>query len=288
MSKTNIFIYLLMSMVFLIFSLLLVWKEGLFRKALVKDKAREFITYGFVDRVIAKLTPYLQHFISWRYISLVERKAAFNGISLSGIKLYFGQLGFSFFLAAFGVYKNFNIIGWILIWVVTTVLCFTLPLFYFNQLASKRKQGFLDAFSFLLDLLALNLGAGMSLNQSLKIANTHSENAFLQGNIQQLIYALEQGVSVEQAWRDFAQRCDQEDVNAFVFAVLQAHRQGLALQRVLRQQARQIKAVIYTVAEKKALALPTKLVLPIVLFIFPITFIVIAFPLVYGMLAQGF
>ncbi|HLR29671.1 MAG TPA: type II secretion system F family protein [Paenalcaligenes sp.] len=288
MSKINIFIHLLMSVLLLICALLLVWKEDLIRKTYIKEKASQLSAYDWVGQIITKLTPYLQHFVSWRYINLIERKAAFNGISLSGIKLYFSQLGFSFLVAVFGVYQNFHLIGWMLIWAITTALCFLLPLFYFNQLASKRKQGFLDAFSFLLDLLALNLGAGMSLNQSLKIANAHSESIFLQGNIQQLIHALEQGVAVERAWRDFAQRCDQEDVNTFVFAVLQAHRQGLALQRVLRQQARQIKAVIYTTAEKKALALPTKLIFPIMFFIFPITFIVIAFPLAYGMLAQSF
>lgn len=286
MSQINIFAYLFISVAFIIIALLILWKEE-FLRIIINKKINKLSPYGLFSRITKLIAPYLQHLISWRYINLIERKASFIGFSLPGIRLYFSQLAFSFLVAIYGVYQDFHLIGWVFIWLTATVMCFLLPLFYFNQQASKLKQGFLDAFSFLLDLLALNLSAGMSLNQSLKIANTHSESIFLQENVQQLIHALEQGIPVEQAWREFAQRCDQEDVNAFVFAVLQAHRQGLALQRVLRQQARQIKVVIYTAAEKKALALPTKLILPIMVFIFPITFIVIAFPLVYGMLSQG-
>lgn len=286
MSQLSIFVYLFISAAFLIIALLIIWKEDSLI-IVIKEGINNFSVYRLFARIATLVVPYFQHLISWRYINLVERKAAFIGLSLPGVRLYFSQLAFSFLVAIYGVYQDFHLIGWVFIWMTATAACFLLPLFYFNQQAAKLKQGFLDAFSFLLDLLALNLSAGMSLNQSLKIANTHSESIFLQENVQQLIHALEQGVPVEQAWREFAERCDQEDVNAFVFAVLQAHRQGLALQRVLHQQARQIKVVIYTAAEKKALALPTKLIFPIMVFIFPITFIVIAFPLVYGMLAQG-
>lgn len=288
MSKAIIFIYLSLSLGALGLGLALVWRIHRFERGPIKENLRHIPIQTLMDRLIVVLSAYLYHLISWRYINLLDRKAAFLGISVSGLKVYWGQLAFSLIAAVLILFWGFNFIAGLLLWLGVTALCFVLPLMYFNQQAAKRKQGFLDAFSFLLDLLALNLSAGVSLNQSLKLANTHSQSSFLHGNVQQLIQALEQGLAVEKAWKDFAQRCDHTEVDAFVFAILQAHRQGLALQQVLQQQARQIKLVIYTAAEKKALALPTKLIFPIVVFIFPITFIVIAFPLLYGMLEQSF
>jgi len=283
MSKLIISLYLFFALGFLLAGVWVIW---------FSREKRQF--WGFKNRGVIKaqyilnfLSRYLHHFISWRYINFIEGKAAFLGLSFSALKLYFGQLGVVFIVVIFGLYQGYSLIVCLLMTVMSALLCFITPIVLFNNKAAKQKQGFLDAFSFFLDLLALNLGAGVSLRQGLKNAGSYSQSAFLHTNVQQLVHDLEQGIAVEEAWKKFAERCDQEEVDAFVFTILQAHRQGLALQQVLSQQARQIKVVVYTVAEKKALALPTKLIFPILIFIFPVTFIVIAFPLIYGAFMQS-
>src|SRR5690625_7507063 len=103
-----------------------------------------------MDRLIVVLSAYLYHLISWRYINLLDRKAAFLGISVSGLKVYWGQLAFSLIAAVLILFWGFNFIAGLLLWLGVTALCFVLLLMFFNYHAADRRLGFLMSFVFLL------------------------------------------------------------------------------------------------------------------------------------------
>lgn len=287
MNKIAISVYLVFSLIFFSASVLFLWflktnnfnikNKNLFN--INKKRCYEFIRKYFSN--------YFRNLISWRYISFLERKIKFSGINISGLRFYCYQIIFALIPFVVVFFQGYSFLIWLCSSIVGGAICFFLPILFLNQKIAKKKQGFLDAFSFFLDLLVLNLSAGVSLRQGLKNASHYAQSKLLQANITRLVQELEQGSPVEQAWRNFSQYCDHEEVDAFVMTMLQAYRQGVPLQQVLRQQARQIKVVVYTAAEKKALALPTKLVFPILIFIFPITFIIISFPLVYRVLMNS-
>jgi tight adherence protein C len=84
-----------------------------------------------------------------------------------------------------------------------------------------------------------------------------------------------------------ADRADVDPVYSFVGAVIQAERSGGSVGPVLKSMANQRRTERFQAAEKLAMEAPVKLVGPLVLFIFPVTFIVLAFPLVMKFLSQG-
>jgi tight adherence protein C len=84
-----------------------------------------------------------------------------------------------------------------------------------------------------------------------------------------------------------AQRLEIHEVTSFVNAVVHAEKMGSTLAGVLQIQAEQRRNERFQRAEKKAMEAPVKLVGPLVLFIFPTTFMVLAFPIIMKFMQQG-
>jgi len=61
--------------------------------------------------------------------------------------------------------------------------------------------------------------------------------------------------------------------------VIQAERMGSSMASVLRVQAEQRRSERFQRAEKQAMQAPVKLIFPLIVFIFPVTFIVLGFPI---------
>src|SRR5690625_666564 len=278
------FLYSLYFLLFMVFALLGVLAIWFWNRVNSHVRQSSITKQEMASKAFIYIEPYLNYIISWRYIELLNSRFYLLNIKQSALNIYMVQIVLLLFGSVLLLFFTSGLLFFFALFSLWFALVFLLPIFYLNSLIAKKKENLLSAFSFFLDLLSLCLGSGASINQSLKVSSSFSRCPFLLENIHFLIDQLEQGVPSEQAWTKFSQRCDQEDVRAFVFAVLQAQKQGLSLTEVLQQQSQRIKTVLFTQAEKKALALPTKLIFPILVFIFPITFIVIAFPLVYGLL----
>jgi tight adherence protein C len=76
-------------------------------------------------------------------------------------------------------------------------------------------------------------------------------------------------------------------MTSFVNTVVQAEKMGSSLAHILKIQAEQRRQERFQRAEKKAMEAPVKLIGPLVLFIFPTTFIILAFPIVMKFLREG-
>lgn len=76
-----------------------------------------------------------------------------------------------------------------------------------------------------------------------------------------------------------ADRLQITEVNSLVSALAQAEKTGASLGSTLRIQADQRRVERFQRAEKKALEAPVKLVFPLIVFIFPVTFMILAFPI---------
>jgi tight adherence protein C len=87
--------------------------------------------------------------------------------------------------------------------------------------------------------------------------------------------------------RRLAERVDLAPMYSFVGAVIQTERTGGSFGPVLKAMANQRRTERFQAAEKIAMEAPVKLIAPLVLFIFPVTFIILAFPLVMKFLSSG-
>jgi tight adherence protein C len=76
-------------------------------------------------------------------------------------------------------------------------------------------------------------------------------------------------------------------MNNFASSVMQAEETGGSLGDVLADQARQRRQERFTRAEKLANQAPVKMLLPLIALLFPITFIIIGFPIAIQLREAG-
>jgi tight adherence protein C len=86
------------------------------------------------------------------------------------------------------------------------------------------------------------------------------------------------GKDREEALRDMAVRAGVQDLQSFVTTLLQAMHLGVSIADVLRVQADFARTMRRQRIEEQAMKAPIKVLFPIILFIFPAIFVVVAGP----------
>lgn len=142
---------------------------------------------------------------------------------------------------------------------------------------SARKAEIYNQLPDMMDLLSVSVSAGLGFDQAMAYIVQKGEGALFQEiNIAQREIAL--GRSRKEALEGLADRCDNIEIKTFVSAVLQADEMGASLQNVLQIQSATIRDTHKQNVEEKAQKLAIKILLPLVLFIFPVMFIVLLGP----------
>jgi tight adherence protein C len=86
------------------------------------------------------------------------------------------------------------------------------------------------------------------------------------------------GVPRSTALQNLVARTDVPDLRSFVHAVTQAEKYGVPIARILRVQSSELREKRRQSAEERAMKIPVKIVMPLVLCILPALFIVIMGP----------
>jgi tight adherence protein C len=89
------------------------------------------------------------------------------------------------------------------------------------------------------------------------------------------------GKTRAEALEAMGERVGLPQLSAFLSALIQTERLGSGLGRTLRVQAEQLRTERFQRAETLAGEAPVKMLIPLVLFIFPTIWIILAGPLVY-------
>ena len=95
------------------------------------------------------------------------------------------------------------------------------------------------------------------------------------------------GTSRADALGLLAARVRLASISNFVAVVAQSEEAGGSLTRALTEQAKQRRRERFQRAEKLANQAPVKLLFPLVAFLFPVTFIVLGFPIVRDVSGSG-
>jgi tight adherence protein C len=95
-----------------------------------------------------------------------------------------------------------------------------------------------------------------------------------------MLSEMELGLSRREALQSLRARTDIPDLNGFVLALLQADALGMPMTRVLQTQAEEMRRRRRAKVREAAAKLPVKIIIPLVLFIFPALFIAILGPAV--------
>ena len=154
------------------------------------------------------------------------------------------------------------------------------PQLWLNSAITKRKELLVDGFPDALDLLVVCVEAGLGLDQAMnkvgqEIIMGHKD---LGEEFGLLNLELRAGLSREQALRNLVQRTDLEDIRSLVALLIQTDRFGTSIGQALRVHSDSMRLNRRMKAEEKAAQLAVKLMVPLILFIFPCLMVVIAGP----------
>jgi tight adherence protein C len=166
--------------------------------------------------------------------------------------------------------------------VLIAAIGFYLPDIWLVFRTAHRKRLIFEAFPDALDLLVVCVEAGMGLDsaiarvgEEIKLSSKVLSDEFKLVNME-----IRAGKSREDALRGLAVRADMEDVNSFATLLIQTERFGTSVAKALRVYADTFRTKRFQMAEEIAAKLPVKLIFPLILFIFPSLFVVIAGPIV--------
>lgn len=161
--------------------------------------------------------------------------------------------------------------------VLPIALGFFGPDAWLSRKVGERRLAMQKALPDVLDLLVISVEAGLGFDAALArvvgtVPGPLSEEFF------RMLQETRVGVSRREAMRHLMDRTDLDELRSFLLAMLQAEAFGVAIARVLRVQADEMRTKRRQRAQEKAFGAPVKLVFPLVFCIFPSLFIVLLGP----------
>lgn len=137
-----------------------------------------------------------------------------------------------------------------------------------------------------LDQMTIGVEAGLGFDAALARVARENEGPLAE-EFGRMLQDRQLGMSREEAFERITTRTESADLKHFVVALTQADKHGMPLATVLRVQAEEMRQKRRVRAEEKALSLPIKLVLPLVLCILPALFTVIIGPAAFRLMSGG-
>jgi len=151
--------------------------------------------------------------------------------------------------------------------------------------ARRRKVQieYTEGFPDMLDLLVASVEAGLSLDAAVnRVAEEMGRRyANLAAHLRVLTLELRAGKARKEAWGAFAERLGIEEARSLSTMLRQAEEMGTSLGETLAVFSDDMRSKRMLRAEEKAMALPAKLMVPLILFIFPCLLGVLILPAAY-------
>jgi len=174
-----------------------------------------------------------------------------------------------------------------LVVIAAAALGWLLPGTWLRDRIARRQRAVLRELPFFLDVITLAMESGLNLASALAQAADKGPPGPLREEFERVLRDIRAGRTRADALRAMAERLAQPGVGALVASLVVAEQQGGALAPILRAQAEQRRTERFQRAEKLAMEAPVKMLLPLLLFIFPCTFAVLLFPVFARMLMEG-
>ncbi len=160
---------------------------------------------------------------------------------------------------------------------IALLLGYRFPFGVIKGRANVRKNQIRKALPFTLDLISISVEAGMSFDGAMNIVAEKTRGP-LTDELNLTLREIRLGKSRNQALTDLGDRAGVDDLKSFLTAVSYISKLGGSLVDVIKIQANAMRIKRRQRAEEKAMKTPVKIMIPLVLFIFPSIFIVIVVP----------
>ncbi|MDF2568563.1 MAG: Type secretion system domain protein [Sporomusa sp.] len=172
-----------------------------------------------------------------------------------------------------------KVIGFILMAFLISQL---LPFVLLNHKIAARKLSIQKDLPDVLDLLTVSVEAGLAFDGALAKLSEKMKGALVE-EFNRVLQEIRMGIARREALSAMGRRCDVPDLSLFTTSLVQADQLGVSIGNVLRVQSSSMREKRRQRAEEKAMKAPIKMLLPLVLFIFPALFVVLLGPAVIQM-----
>lgn len=166
-------------------------------------------------------------------------------------------------------------------------LGFFYPDIWLKDCITKRKKRIEKDFPFLLEVIVLAMNAGLTFSSAIKHAVQRVPDGPLKQEFVRFLREIRTGLSRKEAMERLAARINTSAMSNFTATLIQASETGGSISDVLIEQAKQRRQERFVNAEKMANKAPVKLLGPLMGLLFPITFIIIGFPIAIKFMEAG-
>ena len=177
-----------------------------------------------------------------------------------------------------------------ILWSVVALMAFmgaALPLMWIHDTHKRRDQDIVRNLPVFLEYLTMCVDAGLNFLGALQQAVDKGPDGAMKNEFRIVLRDIRSGLPRSEALARMEQRVVLKDVSTFVRSVIQAEKMGSSLRTTLQIQAQQRLEERFQRAEKTAMEAPVKLIIPLIVFIFPLTFVILLFPIVVKFLGEA-
>jgi tight adherence protein C len=162
----------------------------------------------------------------------------------------------------------------------TAAVGYYLPDVILKRRITARQLEIFESFPDALDLMTVCVEAGLGMDAALARvgAEIGLKSEVLAEELQLVTLELRAGSAKEKALRNLALRTGVEDVDSLVKMLIQADRFGTSVGTALRVQSEQLRTRRRQLVEEKAAKVATKILFPLIFFIFPALLVVLLGP----------
>jgi tight adherence protein C len=162
-----------------------------------------------------------------------------------------------------------------------------LPEAWLRDSRKRRDREIIKTLPMFLEFLSMCVDAGLNFSGALKQAVDKGPRGAMRNEFRIVLRDMRSGLSRADGLRRLDDRIGLREVTVFVNAMIQAERMGASIKNTLKIQSDQRLTERFQRAEKQAMEAPVKLVIPLIIFIFPLTFIILLYPIVVRFMNEG-
>lgn len=172
----------------------------------------------------------------------------------------------------------------VLIALAAVVFLYFVPDLLIRTKAEKRREAIRLELPNALDQMLISVQAGLGFEAAMARCAQNGTGP-LAYEFSRTLQDMQVGRARKDAYLAFAGRVDSSELRSFIRAIVQADTYGIAIAKVLKAQAQELRTKRRQIAEEHAMKIPVKILFPLIFCIFPTLFIILLGPAVMGIMA---
>lgn len=232
-------------------------------------------------RVVSKIFPKKKKDKQNSAVSKLEKDLKLSGIRLNANEFTAARLIIFIFFMCIAILilmlENVPLLIKVLTFTASLIMSILIPNYYLKSNIKKRQESIRIQMPDILDLLSVSVEAGLGFDAAL-VRVSEKATGPLVDELSQVYREIQMGRPRKDALRDFGERSTIPEIKTFAGSLVQAEQLGISLKNVLKAQSQQLRISRRQRAEEKAMKAPVKMMLPLVIFIFPVVFLILLGP----------